>query len=126
MWVMRPRHDNKRMFSGSELNSLDCQSMVHAGVRQSLPQSKVRSGRAVTESTIPSNGTAAKTTALRNRATVAPGTDPKGGRQGANDAKSAAGERWGGAPEGRGAHARTGLGSGGAPEGPRENAKRIS
>jgi hypothetical protein len=68
MWVMRPRHDRRPMFSGSELSSLDDQSMVHVAVRQSLPQSKVTPGRAVTEPTIPSNGAAANATALRNRA----------------------------------------------------------
>ncbi len=74
IWVMRPRHDKKPMFSGSELNCLDDQSMVHVAVRQSLPQSKVTPGGAVTESTIPSNGAAANTTASRKGDAVAPGT----------------------------------------------------
>ncbi len=99
--VMRPRHDRRPMFSGSELNSLDCHSMVQVGVRQSLLQSKVTPGRAVTDSTIPSNGAAANTTVLRKRATMAPGTSPKGGLNGANDPKSPPGERWGGRDRGR-------------------------
>ena len=72
IWVMRPRHDRRPMFSGSELNCMDCHSMEHAAMRQSL-QSKVTPGRAVTESTIPSNGAAANTTALRKGDTAAPG-----------------------------------------------------
>ncbi len=71
--VMRPRHDNRPMFSGSELNSLDHHSMEHVAVRQSLPQSKVTPGRAVTESTIPSNAAAANTTASRKGDTIPPG-----------------------------------------------------
>ena len=63
--AMRPRHDNRPMFSGSVLNSLDDQSMAQVAVRQSLLQSKVTPTLAVTESTIPSNGAAANTTALR-------------------------------------------------------------
>jgi hypothetical protein len=71
--VMRPRHDKRPMFSGSERNSLDDHSMEHVAVRQSLSQSKVTPGRAVTESTIPSNGAAANTTASRKGDTVPPG-----------------------------------------------------
>ncbi len=75
--------------------------MAHVAVRQSLMQSKVKPTRAVTESTIPSNGAAADTTALRNRPTVAPGTRPKGGANDPNDPKSPPGERWGGRDRGR-------------------------
>jgi hypothetical protein len=75
--------------------------MAHVAVRQSLLQSKVTPGRAVTESTIPPNGAAANTTALRKRATVASGTRPSGGLIGANDPKSAPSERWGGRDRGR-------------------------
>ena len=101
IWVMRPRHDRRPMFSGSELKSSARQSMVHFAVRQSLSQSKVTPTRAVTESTIPSNGAAANTTASRHKDTMPPGTRPKGGRNGANDPKSAPGEGWGGRDRGR-------------------------
>ncbi len=99
--MMRSRHDNRPMFTGSVLNPLDRKSMAHVAVRQSWLQSKVTPTLAVTESTIPSNGAAANTTALRNRPTVAPGTRQKSGLNGANDPKSPPGERWGGRGRGR-------------------------